>query len=799
MQSQQGHGCTKRVEVPIVAENMNWLVRSLVGSTRKPMDTHSLKRVIRTNLHHVEDVREIGETKVLLTFDTVEHADEAYTFKMDTLLQVFHRIRRWEESERCVSHKVWLECYGMPLHVWSPETFTVVGGLWGEVLHCDIQAGAGASFRVGRFQVDTCEFDEIKEWVHIAIGSKEFTVYVKQMGLEAGGLEISVESKKDYEGSDVDSSREYSMTKTAVQWDPAADVITGNAQGADWGKDRIVIPEVLFNDVNVEFLNFKKYGDAVDLVSSTQNHGKAVTKGYGSEEVDSDRMVIQRICTRGERDIDFSIIPSGPLPMGHPLRYQTGCYMEGCETGLDHLNPTLNQKGFGSWGLEGVRLEWGKTDGSGLGWKGANRVTGALTCEQMERTEGRRVERLGKGEQMERASLAASGREVHNEAANLAGMCTGVGWGVDGGGGTVRGGGMRAVNEGRIQVMTGKEGDVDDGIAEGSAPPPHLNRLGEYVTSLWADRGEEEGIQGMANAEGTFVDGAKSETDRGRITKGDEDRISKEAQIKENEVTWALAMESGAVLYDEEVDIMSILQAQNEEIAEKRKLSKQKEKARRSRPKNKRMVSLLETKREVISKYDVARIWENSTVGWEFVESVGAAGRLLLMWDDMMFQKSNCYKGDRWLCIEGVLTKNNFQCAYCLVYGAHGREEKRVIWEELSYIAGLCQGPFCLLGDFNEILQVEDRKGLTSFPVSAEEFKSWVQDMQLVDLPLTDRKFTWFRGQSGSRVDRVLVNIEWVEEFPVIRLKGGPKDLSDHFPLIVEDTRVRGGPRPFRV
>ncbi|XP_057763528.1 uncharacterized protein LOC130983450 [Arachis stenosperma] len=31
-----------------------------------------------------------------------------------------------------------------------------------------------------------------------------------------------------------------------------------------------------------------------------------------------------------------------------------------------------------------------------------------------------------------------------------------------------------------------------------------------------------------------------------------------------------------------------------------------------------------------------------------------------------------------------------------------------------------------------------------------------------------------------------------------MRLKGGPRGLSDHYPLIVKLTRVRGGPRPFR-
>ncbi|XP_016178468.1 uncharacterized protein LOC107620885 [Arachis ipaensis] len=213
---------------------------------------------------------------------------------------------------------------------------------------------------------------------------------------------------------------------------------------------------------------------------------------------------------------------------------------------------------------------------------------------------------------------------------------------------------------------------------------------------------------------------------------------------------------------------------------------------------NLNMLGLLETKREVLTKYNIARLWGHSSVDWEFVESVGTAGGLLLIWDEVVFKIQNCYKGERWLCVEGVLTKTNFLCAFCLVYGAHAREEKQGVWEELSYVAGLCSVPFYFLGDFNEILQVEDRKGVTSLPASSDDFKSWVYDMQLMDLPLTDRKYTWFRGRSCSRIDRVLVNVEWAEKFPDIRIKGGPRGLSDHYPLIVEGTRLGGGPRPFR-
>ncbi|XP_072066179.1 uncharacterized protein [Arachis hypogaea] len=172
---------------------------------------------------------------------------------------------------------------------------------------------------------------------------------------------------------------------------------------------------------------------------------------------------------------------------------------------------------------------------------------------------------------------------------------------------------------------------------------------------------------------------------------------------------------------------------------------------------------------QVVTKFDVVRIWGSDAVGWEYVGLEGISGGLVLMWDIMLFRMNNCYK-----------------------------VEKLAVWEELSFIASLCQVPICYTGDFNEVIQVEERKGQDRLTGSAEEFKSWIQKMELVDLLLNDRKFTWFRGRSCSHIDRVLVSVEWMEEFPKIWLKGGPRGLSDHCPIIVEDTTSRCGPRPFR-
>ncbi|XP_072062249.1 uncharacterized protein [Arachis hypogaea] len=225
-----------------------------------------------------------------------------------------------------------------------------------------------------------------------------------------------------------------------------------------------------------------------------------------------------------------------------------------------------------------------------------------------------------------------------------------------------------------------------------------------------------------------------------------------EEQILKNRRTWELAKESGAMLLNEEDDFMG-----DGKIRMVRDL------------KNKHKVDLLgliETKRQIVTKFYVARIWGQDGAGWEYVSSNGASGGLLLIWDESVFKIDHCYKGERWLCVEGVLVKSCFNCVFFLVYGAHSRDAKIQMWEELSYMAGLCQVPGCYMGDFNKIIQVEERQGTA--------------------------------GRSCSKIDRALVSLEWLEKFFETRLRGGSRGLLDHCPIIVEDKKLKGGPRPFR-
>lgn len=274
----EGNGPVKRIDVPVVEANMEWLARSLVGHTLHPVDLRSVKTVVSKNLPNIVDVREIGPCKVLVIFDTVQHAEGVFTFKMDNLLQVFHRISRWEESERCITRRAWLECYGIPLHAWAPETFKRIGGQWGNVVQCDVMTGEGASFEAGRIQVETGVFDVIREWMQIVVGKTVFEIFVKEVEPQEGGAVSMGRSRSVYAKNEVSGTAGTAMKKGEGSWDPAAELVTGRPTEAEHGEDRIVISDVLLNDVDVAFLKFKK-DTVVPDSASTKDGEVAGLKG----------------------------------------------------------------------------------------------------------------------------------------------------------------------------------------------------------------------------------------------------------------------------------------------------------------------------------------------------------------------------------------------------------------------------------------------------------------------------------------------------------------------------------------
>ena len=209
-------------------------------------------------------------------------------------------------------------------------------------------------------------------------------------------------------------------------------------------------------------------------------------------------------------------------------------------------------------------------------------------------------------------------------------------------------------------------------------------------------------------------------------------------------------------------------------------------------------LGLVETKSTKGSENWVRRIWGPFEFDWAEVKAVNGGGGLLCIWDKEFLAKSDILMGDRWICIKGYVKEVDMWCAIGLVYGPHTISERRIVWQELKVVREKFEVPLLLMGDFNEILKVGERLGNTSVTRSMSEFAEWVHDLNLTDLPIIGRKFTWRRGKSASKLDRVFVEPVWGAKYPNMKLWGLKCSKSDHIPLLLDSVECDWGPKPFR-
>ncbi|KAA3472023.1 reverse transcriptase [Gossypium australe] len=115
-------------------------------------------------------------------------------------------------------------------------------------------------------------------------------------------------------------------------------------------------------------------------------------------------------------------------------------------------------------------------------------------------------------------------------------------------------------------------------------------------------------------------------------------------------------------------------------------------------------------------------------------------------------------------------------------------------------MAPLNTTPWLIMGDFNAILSPTDKKSPTTLGKRCDLFGNFVDSCELQDLQFIGPPFTWQRGKILVRLDRALVNDEWMDTFPQSIVHHLTRIKSDHRPLLLitkGDNPISKG-RPFR-
>ncbi|GKC55430.1 hypothetical protein Tco_1078175, partial [Tanacetum coccineum] len=113
--------------------------------------------------------------------------------------------------------------------------------------------------------------------------------------------------------------------------------------------------------------------------------------------------------------------------------------------------------------------------------------------------------------------------------------------------------------------------------------------------------------------------------------------------------------------------------------------------------------------------------------------------------------------------------------------------------------------PWCLLGDFNASLYVDDTSiGPSTLDITMREFKECVETMEVMDVQRTGLHFTWNQKPKGKdgilrKIDRVLANLEFQDCFVGAHAIFNPYRISDHSPSVLSiPSLVKVKPKPFK-
>ncbi|KAL0312769.1 UNVERIFIED_CONTAM: hypothetical protein Sradi_5676200 [Sesamum radiatum] len=117
---------------------------------------------------------------------------------------------------------------------------------------------------------------------------------------------------------------------------------------------------------------------------------------------------------------------------------------------------------------------------------------------------------------------------------------------------------------------------------------------------------------------------------------------------------------------------------------------------------------------------------------------------------------------------------------------------KPSFWQSLNDIFNSFDGPWLVMGDFNDVLsQVEKKGGKPFASASRNALGDELNFCNLIDLGFSGYRFTWSNKRPGmaniqSRLDRGVANAEWCLLYPKAHILHLPPTASDHCPLLLE-------------
>ncbi|XP_024003873.1 uncharacterized protein LOC112081459 [Eutrema salsugineum] len=164
-------------------------------------------------------------------------------------------------------------------------------------------------------------------------------------------------------------------------------------------------------------------------------------------------------------------------------------------------------------------------------------------------------------------------------------------------------------------------------------------------------------------------------------------------------------------------------------------------------------------------------------------------GRLWVIWRQNV-RITPLYKSAQMITVSVLVEGRKEDFFVSFVYASNFVEDRKHLWDDIRFhnTSPLFRGKAWLIGgDFNEILRGDEHSQFStspSIPPGMGDFQDLVNTCELVDLAYQGQTFTWCNkrreGLICKKLDRVLVNKEWIHQYDRSYSFFEPGGCSDH-------------------
>jgi len=160
-------------------------------------------------------------------------------------------------------------------------------------------------------------------------------------------------------------------------------------------------------------------------------------------------------------------------------------------------------------------------------------------------------------------------------------------------------------------------------------------------------------------------------------------------------------------------------------------------------------------------------------------------GGIWLLWNDENVDVSIIAKETRIMHCLVHDKLNAKECLLSAVYAPARENQKDAFWEHLHRLHNSIDKPWCIMGDFNEMLNASEKIGGTPLtPSKVHRLNDFLHYSNSFDVTVQGRLFTWkkfLRGQlMYEKLDKVLFRDDCLHLFPNYIVTNGPFTCSDH-------------------